>query len=113
MWTTQYAQKNTSVLILDTDGDYASSLKIYLSRFSLHVSAVTTEDAMLKVFQQRQVNLVIMDWVLAGSECLDLLQKIRMQYGVPIIMLSARNTVFSNPGMSPRCSVVGDCCWLA
>jgi two-component system OmpR family response regulator len=47
---------------------------------------------MLKVFQQGQVNLVIMDWVLAGSECIGLLQKIRMQYGVPIIMLSARNT---------------------
>jgi len=92
MWTSHYSPTSASVLILDTDLDFASSLKIYLSRFSLHVSAVTTEDAMLNVFQQRQVNLVIMDWVLAGSECLDLLQKIRVQYGAHIIMLSARNT---------------------
>jgi two-component system OmpR family response regulator len=56
------------------------------------VSEVTTEDAMLRVFQLGQVNLIIMDWVLAGSECIGLLQKIRNQYGVPIIMLSARNT---------------------
>ncbi len=92
MWTTQYALKDTSVLILDTDGDFASSLKIYLSRFYLHVSTVATEDAMFKIFQQRQIDLVVMDWGSTPSECNALLQKIRMQYGVPIIVQSARNT---------------------
>src|ERR1035437_6530279 len=92
MWTTQYALKDTSVLILDTDRDFASSLKIYLSRFYLRVSAVATEAAMLEIFQQRQIDLVVMDWVSTPSECNALLQKIRMQYGVPVIVQSARNT---------------------
>ena len=79
------------ILICDDEPDIVSALKIYLTAEGFETAEAATGDAALKVLEEQEIDLVLMDVMMPGTDGLSATVKIRETSNVPIILLTAKS----------------------
>ncbi len=86
-------QKQQRILIIDDDKKLCRLLQDYLSPFGFEVFAAVNPDEGLRNLREHPPALVILDIMLPKMNGFELCKLIRLDYTVPIIMLTARGEV--------------------
>ncbi len=81
------------ILIIDDDERLATPLAAYFARFNLSLESATHPEEGLRLMQQGDFELVILDVMLPDSDGFEVCRKIRNQSDIPVMMLSARGEV--------------------
>jgi len=81
------------ILVIDDDQKLNQLLKDYLAKFGFTVTAYTHPQQGLKALKQDLPDLIILDIMLPEMDGFEACKKIRQDYSVPIIMLTARGEV--------------------
>ncbi|MCL4560803.1 MAG: response regulator transcription factor [Chloroflexi bacterium] len=79
-----------SILIIEDEPELARVVRSYLEKAGFAVSAATRGDMGLRLWEQNQPDLVLLDLNLPGMDGLDVARAIRRKANTPIIMLTAR-----------------------
>ena len=79
------------ILIVEDEGLVAEDIKAHLEDFGYHVVGISASgENALKILQGTQIDLVIMDIVLAGeADGISTAEKIKTDYQIPVIYLTA------------------------
>jgi len=83
----------TNILIIDDDEKLGDLLTAYFERFELKLTAATDPETGLKLLEEIEPDLVILDVMLPGQDGFDVCRTIRKSSSVPVIMLTARGEV--------------------
>ena len=78
------------VLVVDDDAALAEMLGIVLRREGFEPIFVGSGDRALEVFHRTKPDIVLLDLMLPGRNGLEVCRDIRLESGVPIVMLTAR-----------------------
>ncbi|MGA4668643.1 MtrAB system response regulator MtrA [Propionibacteriaceae bacterium Y1923] len=78
------------VLVVDDDAALAEMLQIVLVQEGFEASWCNTGLQALQVFRETKPDLVLLDLMLPGRDGVQICRDIRLESGVPIIMLTAR-----------------------
>src|ERR1700745_1240795 len=78
------------VLVVDDDAALAEMLGIVLRREGFDPTFVADGDKALDAFRDTRPDLVLLDLMLPGSDGIDVCRQIRVESGVPIVMLPAK-----------------------
>jgi len=82
---------NTHILLVDDDLELCSLLARYLQKEGLTVSSVNDgERALEQLFSTQQYAAVVLDIMMPGVSGLEVLQRLRAQSDIPVIMLTGR-----------------------
>lgn len=84
-------ERNPQVLIVDDDAELRDMLKEYLEREQLDVVAVGDGTAALRRLERERPDIVLLDVTMPGASGFEVLQKLRMESQVPVLMLTARD----------------------
>jgi two-component system, OmpR family, response regulator MtrA len=79
------------VLIVDDDTALAEMLGIVLRNEGFDPTVVTRGDEVLAAFRETKPDLVLLDLMLPGKDGIDVCKEIRLESGVPIVMLTAKS----------------------
>lgn len=84
-----------TILLVEDEVALAESLKLELEFEDYQVLTANDGLQALEVFQANatQISLIILDWMLPRLDGLGVLRRIRKDYQVPVIMLTARDYV--------------------
>lgn len=80
----------TSVLLIDDDIELADLLKEYLEEEGFEVSHVANGKTALKVIEECQADLLVLDIMMPGMNGIEVLRRVRRESNIPILMLTAR-----------------------
>jgi len=83
----------SKILIIDDDERLAAPLSDYFSRFDLSLVSATHPDEGKKLLEQQSFDLIILDVMLPEIDGFALCKQIKLQWQIPIVMLSARGDV--------------------
>jgi DNA-binding response OmpR family regulator len=93
-WNPQRALKGSMVkplvLVVDDEDTVREVLRRYLEREGYRVAEAGDGREALQAFQDAPPALVVLDWMLPGSDGLDVADELRRLKKVPIIMLTAK-----------------------
>lgn len=78
------------LLLVEDDAEICSMLKTYLERENFEVAAACDGGQALRMFAEERFDLVLLDLMIPKMSGMDVLQKIRSQSVVPVIILSAK-----------------------
>ncbi len=84
-------ERNPQVLIVDDDAELRSMLKEYLERERFDVVAVGDGTAALRRLERERPDIVLLDVTMPGASGFEVLQKLRTESQVPVLMLTARD----------------------
>lgn len=82
------------ILLVDDDPDIAALLTQYLQRFQYTTSVAHDAAGMRAVLNRTWVDLIVLDWMLPGTDGLQLARELRRDTQIPVIMLTARDSAF-------------------
>ncbi len=82
---------NIKVLIIEDDPELMMALSLYLRKFGMQTSCAEDPFIGLSLLTQEEFDIVILDLTLPGMDGLEVLEKIRQNSDIPIIISSARN----------------------
>ena len=77
------------LLIVDDDVEVLALLKKFFVQHAYEVDVAADGEAMWAAIAQQRPDTIILDLMLPGEGGLSLCQKVRAQFGIPIIMLTA------------------------
>lgn len=80
----------TSLLLVDDDRALASMLGEYLALQGFEVSSISSGEDALASCQSQSPDLIVLDVGLPGIDGFETLSRLRAEYAVPVIMLTAR-----------------------
>ncbi|MCL2203285.1 MAG: response regulator transcription factor [Defluviitaleaceae bacterium] len=80
------------IYVADDEANIRNLVKAFLEKERYQVEVFETGDLLLEAFNKKQCDLVILDIMMPGSSGLIICTKLRAESGVPIIMLSAKDT---------------------
>lgn len=80
------------ILLVDDDHDITSLLADYLRRFRFTASCAHDAASMRATLAECAVDLIVLDWMLPGTDGLTLAREVRHASRTPVIMLTARST---------------------
>ncbi|MFT8938080.1 response regulator transcription factor, partial [Liquorilactobacillus sp.] len=82
-----------TILLVEDELGLVASLKKELQFENYQVLTASDGVAALSVFDKNQqtIDLIILDWMLPKLDGLGVLRRIRRDYGIPVIMLTARD----------------------
>jgi len=80
------------IYIADDEANIRNLVKAFLEKEGYQVEAFENGDLLLDAFGKKACDLVILDIMMPGSSGLIICTKLRAQSGVPIIMLTAKDT---------------------
>lgn len=80
------------VLLIDDDADLTAMLDDYLSRDGFDVAAVHDSTSGVAHALSGSYSIVVLDVMMAGLNGMDMLERIRRESQVPVLMLSANGT---------------------
>jgi len=83
--------ENIKVLIIEDDPDLLMTLSLYLNKYGIDTECAEDPYIGLSMLTQHNFDLVILDLTLPGMDGLEVIQKIREESDVPVIISSARN----------------------
>ena len=87
------SNEKMKILIIEDDPELAMVLTSYLTKYGMEVSSVEDPYIGLSTLTQDDFDLVILDLTLPGMDGLEVVQKIREQSDIPIIISSARDDI--------------------
>lgn len=82
------------ILLVDDDEDITALLAGYLARFRFTTVCACDAASMRAVLAREAVDLIVLDWMLPGTDGLSLAREVRAQSRIPVIMLTARASAF-------------------
>ena len=82
-------EKN-SILVTDDDRNILAIIEMYLRKAGYEVTCVERGDEALQAFRRVQPALVVLDVMLPGMDGWEVLDKLRQESDVPVIMLTAK-----------------------
>ena len=82
-------EKN-SILVIDDDRNILAIIEMYLRKAGYEVTCVERGDEALQAFRRVQTALVVLDVMLPGMDGWEVLDKLRQESDVPVIMLTAK-----------------------
>ena len=80
----------TTVLIIEDEQELSNVLKVYLQRAGFDVLIADRGDQGVKLWQESNPDMVLLDLNLPGMDGIDIARKIRQTDSTPIIMVTAR-----------------------
>jgi len=80
-----------SILIIEDSQEISRLVELYLAREGAETVVQISAEAALKVLDQRNFDLIILDLNLPGMDGFEFLSLLRRRSGVPVIILSARD----------------------
>ncbi len=78
------------ILIVDDDQDIRTLLAEYLERNGFRVSALPDGRELMRMLEERAVDLVVLDLMMPGPDGLSICRDLRARSRMPVLMLSAR-----------------------
>jgi DNA-binding response OmpR family regulator len=81
------------ILVVDDDAKIVALLRMYLEREGHRVVAAGTGPGALEAFHEAEPAAIVLDLMLPGLDGLAVCRAVRAESDVPILMLSARNSV--------------------
>ncbi len=79
------------ILLVDDDHDITDLLSNYLRRYQLTVNCAHDAAGMRAALGEHAVDLIVLDWMLPGTDGLTLAREVRLSSRTPVIMLTARS----------------------
>ena len=80
-----------NILICDDERDIVSALKIYLSSEGYTIFEAYTGRQALEIAREHQLHLILMDIMMPEMDGISATAKLREEYNVPIILLTAKS----------------------
>lgn len=80
-----------NILVCDDDKEIANAIEIYLSKEGYKVYKAYNGKEALKVLEDNNIHLVLLDIMMPEMDGITVAQKVRKEKSVPIIMLSAKS----------------------
>lgn len=80
-----------NILICDDDPDIVSALEIYLNGAGYHPVAARNGAEALRLLDEQEIHLVLMDVMMPELDGIRTTQRLREQYNIPVIMLTAKS----------------------
>jgi len=87
------AQMNERILIIEDDTAILKVLQRGLAYEGYTVDIATDGRSGLNLAHDNHPDLVIIDWMLPGLDGLEVCRRLRLQGGLPILMLTAKDTI--------------------
>lgn len=84
--------ENISILVVDDDKEIAQLVEIHLATDGYTVLKANDAYEGLKLLEQNDVKLAILDIMMPGMDGLEMCKQIREKSAIPIIMLSAKSS---------------------
>lgn len=78
------------ILVIDDDPDITRLLSDYLQRYRFSTACAHDATSMRERLAEQAVDLVVLDWMLPGTDGLTLARELRLHSRLPVIMLTAR-----------------------
>ncbi len=82
-----------SLLLIDDDTKLLTLLSRYLTRYGYDVMDTNSPNSGLAIFHRNKFDLIILDKMMPEINGIELCKKIRAQSDVPVIILSADETI--------------------
>ena len=82
--------KETNILVVDDEKEIADLLEIYLISDGFHVKKAYSAMEGLKMLQEQQIDLVLLDVMMPDMDGITMCRRIRETNNIPIIMVSAK-----------------------
>jgi two-component system alkaline phosphatase synthesis response regulator PhoP len=79
-----------TILVVDDEARIVKLVRDYLERAGFAVLAAHDGEMALQIVRRDQPDLIVLDLMLPGIDGLDVCRRLRLESGVPIIMLTAR-----------------------
>ncbi|MBV5325960.1 MAG: response regulator, partial [Rhodospirillaceae bacterium] len=81
---------NTHILVVDDDREIRDLLARFLTRHGMRVTTARDGAEMMKLLDERRIDLVVLDLMLPGEDGLSLTRRLReARSNIPIVMLTA------------------------
>ncbi|MEG2192088.1 MAG: response regulator transcription factor [Oscillospiraceae bacterium] len=80
-----------NILICDDEKDIVNALKIYLSGEDYNTLSAYDGNQALEIISKNEIHLVLMDIMMPNLDGISTLSKIREEYNIPVILLSAKS----------------------
>jgi DNA-binding response OmpR family regulator len=80
------------VLIVEDDGQLRSILALHLEDAEYKVSSAATGEEALSIYGKENIDLILLDLTLPDLDGMDILERIRKESSVPILILTARKS---------------------
>ncbi len=80
-----------NILVCDDEREIVDAIEVYLSAEGYHVFKAYDGLEALRLIQSEEIHLIIMDIMMPEMDGIRAVIKIREQYNIPIIMLSAKS----------------------
>ncbi len=81
-----------NILVVDDEKEIADLVEIYLVSDGYRVFKAYNADEGMRVMDEQEIHLVLLDIMMPGMNGLDMCKKIREKSNIPVIMLSAKST---------------------
>ncbi|QQZ08478.1 response regulator transcription factor [Heyndrickxia vini] len=81
----------SKILIVDDDKDIRNLISVYLENEGLYTHKVEDAIEALKLLEEREFDLIILDIMMPNMDGIEACMKIRQERNMPIIMLSAKS----------------------
>ncbi len=82
-------EKQISLLIVDDDVEIRHLLEQLLTKYAYKTHTASDGEEMFRVLEKESIDLILLDVLLPGDDGFVLCRKIRAQYSIPVIMLTA------------------------
>ena len=80
-----------TILLVDDEAEVRRLLRLYLENEQYHVLEAENGQQALEIFHQNQVNLCLLDIMMPVMDGYQLLQELRKETNIPVLMLSAKD----------------------
>jgi len=83
-------KNNINILVVDDEKTIVDVIEVYLKKEGYTVFTTSNGNEALKIFNDKKINLIILDLMLPDISGEDICKKIKNQIDIPIIMLTAK-----------------------
>lgn len=87
-----------NVLVVDDDKEIVGAIEIYLKKEGYNIVKAYNGKQALKVIQENEIHLVILDIMMPEKDGIETLEEIRKDKSIPVILLSAKSEDYDKIG---------------
>ncbi|WDC85458.1 response regulator transcription factor [Caloramator sp. mosi_1] len=84
----------SKILVVDDDINICELIEVYLMKEGYKVYKANDGESALKIFKEKQVDLILLDIMMPKMDGYSVLKEIRRESQIPVIMLTAKGETF-------------------